>query len=336
MEYLSTPNVWKEIGLEPPGSSSGKHYLLQTFQGLFSPGIDGAFDGLPSLPATPALGLNSGTDENQTVPEIKTGSPLPKGFSSLVVSGEEDEVLSSSPLRRAAKEAVAKEFRSMNVINSSKEEINRSSAAPKTTRKRPNTQEHSGETQATPEGSTAQAGHETTQPHRPPVPVVSYSAPLPPPYNGQLPSYAVHMGPMGHYGAMAPNQFGQMPMGMGMMAHPMYMMYCPPGTQVPHPPPAETTGKETAPAAMTSAGDKKEREKREKEALVRELKKKTREAALVRFRQKKRERKLGKLIRYDCRKKLADARPRVKGRFVRADDPLEIQVVPEVASDSEL
>mmetsp|Transcript_1051 Transcript_1051/g.3014 ORF Transcript_1051/g.3014 Transcript_1051/m.3014 type:complete len:373 (-) Transcript_1051:35-1153(-) len=66
-----------------------------------------------------------------------------------------------------------------------------------------------------------------------------------------------------------------------------------------------------------SSEEKKEREAREKEELIREFKRKTREAALIRFRQKRRERKFGKNIRYDCRKKLADARPRVKGRFVK-------------------
>lgn len=66
-----------------------------------------------------------------------------------------------------------------------------------------------------------------------------------------------------------------------------------------------------------SQADKKARVEVEKQELIREFKKKTREAALVRFRQKRSERRFGKLIRYDCRKKLADARPRVKGRFVR-------------------
>lgn len=62
---------------------------------------------------------------------------------------------------------------------------------------------------------------------------------------------------------------------------------------------------------------RKARVEEEKQELIREFKKKTREAALVRFRQKRRERRFGKLIRYACRKQLADARPRVKGRFVR-------------------
>lgn len=79
--------------------------------------------------------------------------------------------------------------------------------------------------------------------------------------------------------------------------------------------------------------ERKLRIEREKEDLVREFKKKTREAALVRFRQKRRERKFGKLIRYDCRKKLADARPRVKGRFVRVKDLPKQQRVEENHSD---
>lgn len=75
---------------------------------------------------------------------------------------------------------------------------------------------------------------------------------------------------------------------------------------------------------------KKERLEGEKQELVRLFKKKTREAALVRFRQKRRERRYGKHIRYDCRKKLADSRPRVKGRFVRAKEEEKDQVVPRM------
>lgn len=73
-------------------------------------------------------------------------------------------------------------------------------------------------------------------------------------------------------------------------------------------------------SSSETPAQKKERVETEKQELIREFKKKTREAALVRFRQKRRERRFGKLIRYDCRKKLADARPRIKGRFVRIKD----------------
>lgn len=85
-----------------------------------------------------------------------------------------------------------------------------------------------------------------------------------------------------------------------------------------------------------TATERKDRIEREKQELIREFKKKTREAALVRFRQKRRERRFGKLIRYECRKQLADARPRVKGRFVRIktsdaqEDSECAQVVPSM------
>lgn len=111
----------------------------------------------------------------------------------------------------------------------------------------------------------------------------------------------------------------------GMMFPPGMMMMTPgapmPGAAPLGPPKAETPE------------ERKERIEREKQDFVREFKKKTREAALVRFRQKRRERKFGKHIRYECRKQLADARPRVKGRFVRIKPPTEnddnAQVVPQ-------
>lgn len=88
------------------------------------------------------------------------------------------------------------------------------------------------------------------------------------------------------------------------------------------------------PAKSETPEQRKARCETEKQDLIREFKKKTREAALVRFRQKRRERRFGKLIRYDCRKKLADARPRFKGRFVRLktedDDSEGAQVVPNM------
>eukprot|EP00871_Galdieria_phlegrea_P002284 jgi/Galph1/3056/GphlegSOOS_G1733.1 len=55
----------------------------------------------------------------------------------------------------------------------------------------------------------------------------------------------------------------------------------------------------------------------EKEYLMKEFKKKLREAAVVRFRQKRRERNFANVVRYNCRKKVADARPRYKGRFIK-------------------
>lgn len=100
------------------------------------------------------------------------------------------------------------------------------------------------------------------------------------------------------------------------------------------------TGTEGYDLVKELSADKKIRVEQEKQDLIREFKKKTREAALVRFRQKRSERRFGKLIRYDCRKKLADARPRVKGRFVRtrADELGEdefdcAQVVPDYMED---
>lgn len=43
-------------------------------------------------------------------------------------------------------------------------------------------------------------------------------------------------------------------------------------------------------------------------------------AALERFREKKRNRTFTKKVRYECRKQLADSRPRVKGRFVKKNE----------------
>jgi len=48
-----------------------------------------------------------------------------------------------------------------------------------------------------------------------------------------------------------------------------------------------------------------------------EQRRRERIAALIRFRQKKAKRSFKKTVRYECRKKLADSRPRVKGRFVK-------------------
>lgn len=45
-----------------------------------------------------------------------------------------------------------------------------------------------------------------------------------------------------------------------------------------------------------------------------------REAKVLRYREKRKARKFGKKIRYASRKAYAEARPRVKGRFVRKTD----------------
>lgn len=57
----------------------------------------------------------------------------------------------------------------------------------------------------------------------------------------------------------------------------------------------------------------------EDNALARaaEERKKRRMEALARFRSKRANRSFTKKVRYECRKQLADSRPRVKGRFVR-------------------
>ncbi|KAF6001690.1 hypothetical protein F1559_001603 [Cyanidiococcus yangmingshanensis] len=57
----------------------------------------------------------------------------------------------------------------------------------------------------------------------------------------------------------------------------------------------------------------------EKLLSQREFKQMTRQAAIVRYRQKKKERRFMKVVRYSCRKVLADKRPRIRGRFVRQD-----------------
>lgn len=66
------------------------------------------------------------------------------------------------------------------------------------------------------------------------------------------------------------------------------------------------------------SGEKSE-EDLDKERMERaaEQRKKRRMEALVRFRNKRANRSFTKKVRYECRKQLADSRPRVKGRFVR-------------------
>lgn len=51
-----------------------------------------------------------------------------------------------------------------------------------------------------------------------------------------------------------------------------------------------------------------------------EERKKRRIEALARFRRKREKRSFTKKVRYECRKQLADSRPRVKGRFVRKNE----------------
>lgn len=132
---------------------------------------------------------------------------------------------------------------------------------------------------------------------------------------------------MGQHGVMMPTAPMYPPrMVVFSGSHPSF----PPGVVLPSQPAAQRS----APMKSETQAERKARIELEKQELIREFKKKTREAALVRFRQKRRERRFGKLIRYDCRKKLADARPRVKGRFVRIkadeDDISEAaQVVPQ-------
>lgn len=69
----------------------------------------------------------------------------------------------------------------------------------------------------------------------------------------------------------------------------------------------------------TSDSDSKSEADAEKERLERtaEQRKKRRMEALARFRSKRANRSFTKKVRYECRKQLADSRPRVKGRFVR-------------------
>lgn len=55
----------------------------------------------------------------------------------------------------------------------------------------------------------------------------------------------------------------------------------------------------------------------EDDAKLTEQRKKRRMEALARFRSKRANRSFTKKVRYECRKQLADSRPRVKGRFVR-------------------
>mmetsp|Transcript_11252 Transcript_11252/g.34450 ORF Transcript_11252/g.34450 Transcript_11252/m.34450 type:complete len:200 (-) Transcript_11252:74-673(-) len=84
---------------------------------------------------------------------------------------------------------------------------------------------------------------------------------------------------------------------------------------------------EVKPSAESLARKRKvEFQKAEYERLH---KKKMREAAIIRFRQKKEEKRNGvHQVRYECRKRIADSRPRVKGRFVRKGELHEVAVDP--------
>ncbi|CDF34199.1 unnamed protein product [Chondrus crispus] len=135
-----------------------------------------------------------------------------------------------------------------------------------------------------------------------------------------------------HPQMMMPSAPGPMyaPQGMVMFAGPQHPGF-PQGMVMPPAHAAHMQHRPQGPVKPETQVERKDRIEHEKQELIREFKKKTREAALVRFRQKRRERRFGKLIRYDCRKKLADARPRVKGRFVRIKDDEDMeqpQVVP--------
>eukprot|EP00177_Eucheuma_denticulatum_P001919 GFKZ01003428.1.p2 GENE.GFKZ01003428.1~~GFKZ01003428.1.p2 ORF type:complete len:371 (-),score=80.02 GFKZ01003428.1:3978-5090(-) len=70
--------------------------------------------------------------------------------------------------------------------------------------------------------------------------------------------------------------------------------------------------------AARKGGEKSEVElEKEKMERTAEQRKKRRMEALARFRSKRANRSFTKKVRYECRKQLADSRPRVKGRFVR-------------------
>ncbi|KAI0564362.1 hypothetical protein FGB62_26g20 [Gracilaria domingensis] len=154
------------------------------------------------------------------------------------------------------------------------------------------------------------------------------------PHHAQPPPGMMMLGQ--HAPMMMPHPPGMFPP-PGMMVFPGAQPMMPQPGMLMHPPQAMVPQR-VVPAKQETPTERKVRVENEKQELIREFKKKTREAALVRFRQKRRERRFGKLIRYDCRKKLADARPRVKGRFVRLkanDEDAEsesAQVVPNLKS----
>ena len=73
----------------------------------------------------------------------------------------------------------------------------------------------------------------------------------------------------------------------------------------------------TDPGVDLSQGGDSESQIEDEEAKALERRKKRRMEALARFRSKRANRSFTKKVRYECRKQLADSRPRVKGRFVR-------------------
>ncbi|CDF38371.1 unnamed protein product [Chondrus crispus] len=138
----------------------------------------------------------------------------------------------------------------------------------------------------------------------------------PPPGSALLPHIAPHQHLHGmfmtgqHPQVMIPPAPSPMyaPQGMVLFAgaqHPAY----PQGMLMPSAHAAQMQHRSKGPVKPETQAERKDRIEHEKQEVIREFKKKTREAALVRFRQKRRERRFGKLIRYYCRKKLADARP---------------------------
>lgn len=70
-------------------------------------------------------------------------------------------------------------------------------------------------------------------------------------------------------------------------------------------------------ADMAEVGSNFTDDKSSGEITLEEQRKKRRMEALARFRTKRANRSFTKRVRYECRKQLADSRPRVKGRFVR-------------------
>merc|ERR1711937_497897 len=73
---------------------------------------------------------------------------------------------------------------------------------------------------------------------------------------------------------------------------------------------------EVAPDAPATNGDGR--------ARIGTLTLEERRARILRYRQKRHERNFRKRIKYNCRKTLADSRPRIRGRFARNDEIEEL------------